>query len=70
MIETARRECEAAGRHSDDFLVTVFAGMDARWLDRDSSDRAALAELGVDRLILLLEPPFDVPKLGTTAQRS
>ncbi len=70
MIKIARREREDAGRDSDDFLVTVFAGMDARWLDRNSSDRATLAELGVDRLILLLEAPFDVPKLETTPQRS
>ncbi len=63
LIDIARREREAAGHEPSDFLVTVFAGMEARWLQRDSPDRAALARLGVDRLILLVEPPFDVPKL-------
>ena len=66
LIEIARREREGAGRDPMDFMVTVFAGMEARWLQRDSPDRAALVQLGVDRLILLLEPPFDVPKLETT----
>ncbi len=70
MIEIARRDREGSGRDPTNFLVTVFAGMEARWLKRDSPDRAALVQLGIDRLILLLEPPFDVPQLETSGQQS
>ncbi len=70
LIEIARREREETGRDPNDLLITVFAGMGARWLQRDSPDRSTLLQLGVSRLILLLEPPFDVPKLETSRQRS
>jgi hypothetical protein len=40
-------------------VATVFAGLDRRVVSPDSSERAALARLGVARLILLVSPPFD-----------
>ena len=40
--------------------MTVFAGLDERWLDADSRARQALDRLGVERLILLIGPPFDL----------
>jgi hypothetical protein len=33
--------------------------MDERWLKGDSRARQSLERVGVDRLILLLSPPFD-----------
>jgi alkanesulfonate monooxygenase SsuD/methylene tetrahydromethanopterin reductase-like flavin-dependent oxidoreductase (luciferase family) len=41
------------------FITTVFAGLDERWLRADSRARQSLDRVGVDRLILLVSPPFD-----------
>jgi alkanesulfonate monooxygenase SsuD/methylene tetrahydromethanopterin reductase-like flavin-dependent oxidoreductase (luciferase family) len=59
LVRVARDERKAAGRDASGFIVTVFAGLDERWLQPDSRGRQALASAGVDRLILLVEPPFD-----------
>jgi alkanesulfonate monooxygenase SsuD/methylene tetrahydromethanopterin reductase-like flavin-dependent oxidoreductase (luciferase family) len=59
LVKVARDERSAAGRDPASFMVTVFAGMDERWLRKDSRARATLDRVGVDRLILLLSPPFD-----------
>ena len=59
LIGIARRERAATAGDTDDFLVTVFAGLSERLLRADSRDRIALERIGVDRLILLTEPPFD-----------
>jgi hypothetical protein len=37
----------------------VFAGLDERWLRPDSRARQTLERVGVERLILLAEPPYD-----------
>jgi alkanesulfonate monooxygenase SsuD/methylene tetrahydromethanopterin reductase-like flavin-dependent oxidoreductase (luciferase family) len=58
LVRIAREAHAAAGRDPDRFLVTVFAGLHERWLRPDSPNRAALERLGVDRLILLIEPPY------------
>ncbi len=58
LVRIAREAHAATGRDPARFLVTVFAGLDERWLRPDSSDRAALDRLGVNRLILLIEPPY------------
>lgn len=58
LIRTARDAHAAAGSDPARLIVTVFAGLRERWLRQDSRDRAALEQLGVDRLILLVEPPF------------
>jgi len=58
LVRLARDAHAAAGRDPTRFLLTVFAGLDERWLRPDSPDRAALDRLGVNRLILLIEPPY------------
>ena len=58
LIATARRERDTTGRPLSNFLITVFAGMSERFLRPASPERAALQQLGVSRLILLLQPPF------------
>jgi alkanesulfonate monooxygenase SsuD/methylene tetrahydromethanopterin reductase-like flavin-dependent oxidoreductase (luciferase family) len=59
LIRVARDEHAAAGRDPARFLATVFAGWRDAYLDPASPARAALLRLGVDRLILLTEPPYD-----------
>jgi alkanesulfonate monooxygenase SsuD/methylene tetrahydromethanopterin reductase-like flavin-dependent oxidoreductase (luciferase family) len=59
LVRLAREEHAASGRDPARFLVTVFAGLDERWLAADSRARPMLDGIGVDRLILLLPPPFD-----------
>jgi alkanesulfonate monooxygenase SsuD/methylene tetrahydromethanopterin reductase-like flavin-dependent oxidoreductase (luciferase family) len=59
LARVARDEHTAAGRDAAGFIVTVFAGMDERWLRSDSRARQSLERVGVERLILLLSPPFD-----------
>jgi alkanesulfonate monooxygenase SsuD/methylene tetrahydromethanopterin reductase-like flavin-dependent oxidoreductase (luciferase family) len=55
----ARNEHKAAGHDPSRFSLSVFAGLAAAWLRADSENRTALARVGVDRLILLTEPPYD-----------
>ena len=62
LVRVAREAHAAAGRQAD-FIVTVFAGMEERWLTPDSRARQMLARVGVDRLILLAAPPYDMPSL-------
>jgi alkanesulfonate monooxygenase SsuD/methylene tetrahydromethanopterin reductase-like flavin-dependent oxidoreductase (luciferase family) len=59
LVRVAREARAAAGRDPASFLVTVFAGLDERWLRADSRARQSLERLGVARLILLASPPFD-----------
>ena len=59
LVKIARDEHAASGRDPARFIVTVFAGLDERWLDPASRGRQRLAQLGVERLILLEGPPFD-----------
>ena len=59
LVRIARDEHAAAGHDPSRFIVTVFAGLSERWLRRGSRERAALEDLGVARLILLVEPPYD-----------
>jgi alkanesulfonate monooxygenase SsuD/methylene tetrahydromethanopterin reductase-like flavin-dependent oxidoreductase (luciferase family) len=63
LIDVARRAHADAGRDPSRFIVTVFAGLEPRWLDRESARRASLERLGVDRLILLVSPPFDAARI-------
>ena len=63
LVRLARDEHTAAGRDASSFIVTVFAGMDERWLRPDSRARQSLARVGVDRLILLVPPPFDAAEI-------
>lgn len=59
LARLARDEHSKSQRNATSFILTVFAGLDERWLHRDSNARQALERSGVQRLILLLEPPFD-----------
>jgi alkanesulfonate monooxygenase SsuD/methylene tetrahydromethanopterin reductase-like flavin-dependent oxidoreductase (luciferase family) len=68
MIDRARRAHTAAGRDPAGFIVTVFTGLDDRWLDAASPERARLRDLGVGRVILLVHPPFDVLRIRAAAR--
>jgi alkanesulfonate monooxygenase SsuD/methylene tetrahydromethanopterin reductase-like flavin-dependent oxidoreductase (luciferase family) len=59
LVRIAREARAGAGREASPFTITVFAGMDKRWLEPDARARQMLARVGVDRLILLVAPPFD-----------
>jgi alkanesulfonate monooxygenase SsuD/methylene tetrahydromethanopterin reductase-like flavin-dependent oxidoreductase (luciferase family) len=59
LARIARDERARSGRDPASFAITVFAGLDERWLRSDSQARQRLERVGVDRLILLLGPPFD-----------
>ena len=63
LARLARDEHTKAGRNAADFILTVFAGLDERWLKSDSRVRPMLGGIGVTRLILLIEPPFDVDEI-------
>ncbi len=63
LVRVAREEHAAAGRDASKFLVTVFAGMEERWLRPDARARQLLERVGVDRLILLVSPPFDTEQI-------
>ncbi len=69
LLEIARREHAAAGRDPARFMATAFAGLDARWLPADSSHRGSLARLGLDRLILLVSPPFDADQIRAAGRQ-
>ncbi len=63
MIDAARQARAASGRDPDGLLVTVFAGLGESWLRRSSRNRQTLEALSVDRLILLVEPPYNLPAI-------
>jgi len=48
---------------TDLLLVPMGARYTDTYLKRDSPARASLERLGVERLILLMEPPFDQARL-------
>jgi len=59
LVAVARQAHADAGRDPQRFLVTVFSRLHPRWADPGSPPRATLDEVGVDRLILLVAPPYD-----------
>ena len=69
LLRIARDEHAATGRDPARFVATVFAGLEGRWLKPDSSGRAALARLGIDRLILLVGPPFDADQIRAAGRQ-
>jgi len=69
LIRVAREAHAASGRDPARFIVTVFGGLRESYLIADSPARAALAALGVDRLILLVEPPFDAARIVAAGRR-
>lgn len=68
MVATARETHAASGRDPASFLVTVFAGMSEAWLRPGSRNRVALERLGVARLILLVEPPYNLDAVAAAGQ--
>jgi alkanesulfonate monooxygenase SsuD/methylene tetrahydromethanopterin reductase-like flavin-dependent oxidoreductase (luciferase family) len=68
MVEIARDAHARAGRDPLRFLVTAFAGFDEWWLHVDSPPHSRLVALGVDRLILLLGPPYDRARIAGAAE--
>jgi alkanesulfonate monooxygenase SsuD/methylene tetrahydromethanopterin reductase-like flavin-dependent oxidoreductase (luciferase family) len=63
LIGIAREERATSGRDPAGLVTTVFGGFRRAYFDRASPARAALERLGVDRLIVLLEPPFDPARI-------
>ena len=59
LLRVARDEHGKSGRAASGFVATVFAGLEDRWLRADSRARQMVEQAGVDRLILLVAPPFD-----------
>jgi alkanesulfonate monooxygenase SsuD/methylene tetrahydromethanopterin reductase-like flavin-dependent oxidoreductase (luciferase family) len=55
LVTRSRRAHDASSRAGQPFLVTVFAGMDRRWLDPNRTERNALHRCGVDRLIVICD---------------
>ena len=63
LLRRARDEHAASGREALGFIATVFAGLDDGWLRPDSPARNRLVQSGVERLILLVAPPFDAGEI-------
>src|SRR5262249_56332160 len=68
LIQIARDAHAAAGRDASRFIVTVFGGFREAYLDRAASAHASLERRGVERLILLLEPPYDLDRIRKAAR--
>lgn len=68
LVRIGREEHKASGRDPARFIVTVFAGLDDRWVKADSRGRQMLERVGVDRLILLVEPPFDASEIRSAGR--
>ena len=69
LARIARDEHTASGRDPSAFLLTVFAGLDDRWLDPTSRARQSLERIGIARLILLTEPPYDLDQIRQAGRR-
>ena len=63
LVRVARDEHRASGRDPARFVATVFAGLEKRWLEPDSRARQMLERVGVERVILLASPPYDVAEI-------
>jgi alkanesulfonate monooxygenase SsuD/methylene tetrahydromethanopterin reductase-like flavin-dependent oxidoreductase (luciferase family) len=63
LARIARDAHAASGRDPVRFSLSVFAGLAPAWLRSDSESRATLTRHQVDRLILLIEPPYDASEI-------
>src|SRR5262245_19506615 len=63
LIKTARDAYAASGREPGRFIMTVFGALRDSYLDPSSAARTALEQQGVQRLILLLEAPYDLERV-------
>jgi alkanesulfonate monooxygenase SsuD/methylene tetrahydromethanopterin reductase-like flavin-dependent oxidoreductase (luciferase family) len=68
LVRIAREAHTASGRSADRFVVTVFAGLAERYLRADSPARASLETLGTARLVLLVQPPYDLARIGAAGR--
>ena len=61
LVRIAREACERSGRDPDAFIVTTSGGA-------TPSERGRLAELGVDRVVVFVRPPYidDVARVRDT----
>jgi alkanesulfonate monooxygenase SsuD/methylene tetrahydromethanopterin reductase-like flavin-dependent oxidoreductase (luciferase family) len=66
LVEVARRAHADRGGDPDRFLVTVSAPFSEAWLRPER--RAELAREGVDRVVLVVSPPFAVERIETAAR--
>lgn len=67
LLAIARSEHAASGR-STPFHATVFACFSERWLDESRLEGARLRELGVERLILIVNREVDARRLAVTGR--
>ena len=63
LARIAREAHAASGRDPARFSLSVFAGLAPAWLRSDSESRATLTRHQVDRLILLIQPPYDASQI-------
>jgi len=63
LARIARDAHAASGRDPARFSLSVFAGLAPAWLRPDSESRATLTRHQVDRLILLIQPPYDASQI-------
>ena len=68
LARIAREGHASSGRTGSPFVLTVFAGLQERWLRSDSPARQMLERAGVDRLILLVNPPFEPGEIRRLGQ--
>ena len=63
LARIARDAHAASGRDPARFSLSVFAGLAPAWLRPDSESRATLTRYQVNRLILLIQPPYDASQI-------
>ena len=63
LARIARDAHAASGRDPARFSLSVFAGLAPAWLRSDSESRVTLTRHQVDRLILLIQPPYDASQI-------
>ena len=68
LARVGREAYAASGRDPARFGLSVFAGLGERWLRADTPERVRLDRHGVDRLILLLSPPYDLAAIRAAAR--
>ncbi len=59
LVNIARSEYGRRGGEPGRFSISVFSGIAEKWLRPGSPERHRLEQIGIDRIILLIEPPYD-----------
>jgi hypothetical protein len=67
LAETARKAHAQRPQPTGPFLMTAFAGLDPRWYRKGSAGWRRAEQAGVDRLILIVSPPYADDLLRTAA---